>query len=168
MRTPTGSWRRAMLKSPCSAGPDPLFIGAVGVLNIVNTVFTNIHTRLSEIGVQRAIGMSTGDLYRTFLWEGLLRAAAAARWCRRLRVHRPGTGRRHRYAAMGPLPRRPRASGRRSVSARLPAGHLRAPAQRGANGPCDRHCRRGMRKGAFFSNFLLHFPPDSANISFTC
>ena len=55
-----------------------LFIGAIGVLNIVNTVFTNIHTRLSEIGVQRAIGMSTGDLYRTFLWEGVYYGAAAA------------------------------------------------------------------------------------------
>ncbi len=48
-----------------------LFIGAIGVLNIVNTVFTNIHTRLSEIGVQRAIGMSTGGLCRTFLWGAI-------------------------------------------------------------------------------------------------
>ncbi|MDE7184729.1 MAG: FtsX-like permease family protein, partial [Lachnospiraceae bacterium] len=38
---------------------------------IVNTVYTNIHTRVMEIGIQRAVGMSVGSLYRTFLWEGV-------------------------------------------------------------------------------------------------
>lgn len=47
-----------------------LFIGLIGVLNIINTVYTNIHTRVSEIGMQRAIGMSKTSLYKTFLWEG--------------------------------------------------------------------------------------------------
>lgn len=47
-----------------------LFIGLIGVLNIINTVYSNIHTRVSEIGMQRAIGMSTRSLYKTFLWEG--------------------------------------------------------------------------------------------------
>lgn len=47
-----------------------LFIGLIGVLNIINTVYTNIHTRTGEIGMQRAIGMSIGSLYKTFLWEG--------------------------------------------------------------------------------------------------
>ena len=46
------------------------FIGVIGVLNIINTVYSNIHTRVVEIGMQRAIGMSTASLYRTFLWEG--------------------------------------------------------------------------------------------------
>ncbi len=46
------------------------FIGLIGILNIVNTVYSNIHTRIAEIGMQRAIGMSSGSLYRTFLWEG--------------------------------------------------------------------------------------------------
>lgn len=46
------------------------FIGLIGILNIVNTVYSNIHTRIAEIGMQRAIGMSTGSLYKTFLWEG--------------------------------------------------------------------------------------------------
>ena len=59
-----------------------LFIGLIGILNIINTVYTNIHTRLNEIGIQRAIGMSTASLYRTFLWEGayygLLAAAIGA------------------------------------------------------------------------------------------
>lgn len=47
-----------------------LFIGFIGLLNIINTMHTNIHTRMIEIGVQRAIGMSSKSLYKTFLWEG--------------------------------------------------------------------------------------------------
>ncbi|MBD5474601.1 MAG: FtsX-like permease family protein [Lachnospiraceae bacterium] len=47
-----------------------LFIGLIGILNIINTVYTNIHTRVNEIGMQRAIGMSNVSLYKTFLWEG--------------------------------------------------------------------------------------------------
>lgn len=47
-----------------------LFVGVIGILNIVNTVYTNIHTRVTEIGMQRAIGMSAVSLYKTFLWEG--------------------------------------------------------------------------------------------------
>lgn len=47
-----------------------LFVGLIGILNIINTVSTNIHTRKAEIGMQRAVGMSTSSLYRTFLWEG--------------------------------------------------------------------------------------------------
>ena len=35
-----------------------------------NTVYSNIHTRIGEIGMQRAIGMSVASLYKTFLWEG--------------------------------------------------------------------------------------------------
>lgn len=46
------------------------FIGLIGILNIVNTVYSNIHTRIAEIGMQRAIGMSANSLYKTFLWEG--------------------------------------------------------------------------------------------------
>lgn len=46
-----------------------LFVGLIGLLNIINTVYTNIHTRVMEIGMQRAIGMSAGSLYKTFLWE---------------------------------------------------------------------------------------------------
>lgn len=55
-----------------------LFIGLIGVLNIINTVYTNIHTRVTEIGVQRAIGMSVGSLYKTFLWEGAYYGIVAA------------------------------------------------------------------------------------------
>lgn len=47
-----------------------LFIGLIGILNIINTVYSNMHTRISEIGMQRAIGMSENSLYKTFLWEG--------------------------------------------------------------------------------------------------
>ncbi len=48
-----------------------LFIGLIGILNIINTVYSNIHTRIAEIGMQRAIGMSIKSLYKTFLWEGV-------------------------------------------------------------------------------------------------
>ena len=47
-----------------------IFIGIIGILNIINTVYSNIHTRVGEIGMQRAIGMSAASLYKTFLWEG--------------------------------------------------------------------------------------------------
>ena len=47
-----------------------LFVGVIGILNIINTVYSNLHTRVAEIGMQRAVGMSRGSLYRTFLWEG--------------------------------------------------------------------------------------------------
>lgn len=47
-----------------------LFIGLIGILNIINTVYTNIYTRVTEIGTQRAIGMSAGSLYKSFIWEG--------------------------------------------------------------------------------------------------
>ena len=55
-----------------------LFIGLIGVLNIINTVYTNIHTRIAEIGTQRAVGMSARSLYRTFLWEGAYYGMIAA------------------------------------------------------------------------------------------
>jgi len=47
-----------------------LFVSFIGILNIINTVYTNIHIRVTEIGMQRAIGMSASGLYKTFLWEG--------------------------------------------------------------------------------------------------
>ncbi len=55
-----------------------VFVGLIGLLNIVNTVYTNIHTRVTEIGIKRAIGMSAGSLYRVFLWEGAYYGMIAA------------------------------------------------------------------------------------------
>lgn len=55
-----------------------VLIGAIGILNIINTVYSNIHTRVQEIGMQRAIGMSRGSLYKTFLWEGAYYGLIAA------------------------------------------------------------------------------------------
>lgn len=55
-----------------------LFVGLIGILNIINTVYTNIHTRITEIGMQRAIGMSAASLYKTFLWEGAYYGIIAA------------------------------------------------------------------------------------------
>lgn len=54
------------------------FIGMIGLLNIINTTYTSIHTRITEIGVQRAIGMSSRSLYKTFLWEGAYYAVIAS------------------------------------------------------------------------------------------
>lgn len=47
-----------------------LFVTLIGVLNIINTTYTNIYTRINEIGMQRAIGMDNKSLYKVFLWEG--------------------------------------------------------------------------------------------------
>lgn len=55
-----------------------LFIGLIGILNIINTVYTNTHTRINEIGIQRAIGLDTGGLYQIFLWEGAYYGLIAA------------------------------------------------------------------------------------------
>ena len=55
-----------------------LFIGLIGILNIINTVYTNIHTRITENGIQRAMGMSAGSLYRVFLWERFYYGISAA------------------------------------------------------------------------------------------
>ncbi len=55
-----------------------LFIALIGLLNIINTVYTNIHTRVAEIGMQRAIGMSAGGLFKVFLWEGAYYGLIAA------------------------------------------------------------------------------------------
>lgn len=55
-----------------------LFVGMIGILNIINTVYTNIHTRIGEIGIQRAIGMSRASLYQTFLFEGAYYGLIAA------------------------------------------------------------------------------------------
>ncbi len=55
-----------------------LFVGLIGLLNIINTVYTNIHTRVAEIGMQLAIGMSTGSLFKVFLWEGAYYGMIAA------------------------------------------------------------------------------------------
>ena len=55
-----------------------LFVGLIGLLNIVNTVYTNIHTRVVEIGIQHAVGMSVESLYKVFLWEGAYYGLIAA------------------------------------------------------------------------------------------
>lgn len=47
-----------------------LFVGLIGLLNIVNTTYTNIYSQQREIGVQRALGMNIWSLNKVFLWEG--------------------------------------------------------------------------------------------------
>ena len=53
-------------------------MNVITLMNIINTVYTNIYTRVVEIGVQRAIGMSLEGIYRTFLWEGVYYGGIAA------------------------------------------------------------------------------------------
>lgn len=55
-----------------------LFVTLIGALNIINTTYTNIHTRINEIGMQRAIGMDNKSLYKVFLWEGAYYGILAA------------------------------------------------------------------------------------------
>lgn len=55
-----------------------LFISFIGILNIMNTIYTNINTRINEIGIQRAIGMDKSSLYKIFLWEGAYYAGFAS------------------------------------------------------------------------------------------
>lgn len=55
-----------------------LFFTLIGVLNIINTIYTNIHTRVNEIGMLRAIGMDNKSLYKLFLWEGAYYGILAA------------------------------------------------------------------------------------------
>lgn len=52
-----------------------LFIGLIGILNIINTVYTNIHTRITEIGIQRAMGMSAEACTGYFCGKGSIMAS---------------------------------------------------------------------------------------------
>ena len=55
-----------------------LFILSFTVETAQSQEVTNIHTRVDEIGMQRAIGMSAASLYKTFLWEGAYYAIFAS------------------------------------------------------------------------------------------
>ncbi len=49
-----------------------LFIGVFGVLNLLNTLITNILTRKRELGILQAVGMSNYQISKMMLTEGLL------------------------------------------------------------------------------------------------
>ncbi len=49
-----------------------LFIGVFGVLNLLNTLITNILTRKRELGILQAVGMSNHQISKMLLTEGLL------------------------------------------------------------------------------------------------
>ena len=44
---------------------------ALGFLGLMNTVSSRIHSRLHEIGLLRCIGMTKGQVYRMFVYEGM-------------------------------------------------------------------------------------------------
>ena len=45
---------------------------ALGFLGLMNTVSSRIHSRLHEIGLLRCIGMTKGQVYRMFVYEGAM------------------------------------------------------------------------------------------------
>lgn len=49
-----------------------LLIGVFGVLNLLNTLITNILTRKRELGILQAVGMSNHQISKMLLTEGLL------------------------------------------------------------------------------------------------
>ena len=49
-----------------------LFIGVFGVLNLLNTLITNILTRKRELGILQDVGMSNHQISKMLLTEGLL------------------------------------------------------------------------------------------------
>ncbi|ELC8423564.1 ABC transporter permease [Clostridium perfringens] len=55
-----------------------IFINIISFINVFNTMYVNIQTRLREIGIQEAIGISKKSLYRIFLFEGLYKASIAS------------------------------------------------------------------------------------------
>lgn len=52
-------------------------IGLIGVLNFINSMLTSIITRRREFAVLQSIGMTTGQLKRMLVSEGLMYAASA-------------------------------------------------------------------------------------------
>ncbi|MDE7297674.1 MAG: ABC transporter permease, partial [Lachnospiraceae bacterium] len=44
----------------------------LGFLGLMNTVCSRIHSRLHEIGLLRCIGMTKGQIYRMFVYEGIV------------------------------------------------------------------------------------------------
>lgn len=49
-----------------------LFIGVFGALNLLNTLITNVLTRKRELGILQAVGMSSRQISKMLLSEGLL------------------------------------------------------------------------------------------------
>ena len=52
-----------------------LILGAVGVMNLINTMVNSIYTRRRELGIIQAIGMSEKQLVRMLQLEGLFYTA---------------------------------------------------------------------------------------------
>ena len=48
-----------------------MFIGVFGIINLLNTLITNILTRKRELGVLQAVGLSSKQLSKMLLIEGL-------------------------------------------------------------------------------------------------
>lgn len=55
-----------------------LFIGVFGIINLLNTLVTNVLTRKRELGILQAVGASGKQLSKMLLIEGLLYTLGAA------------------------------------------------------------------------------------------
>lgn len=55
-----------------------IFINIISFINVFNTMYVNIRSRLREIGIQEAIGINKKSLYRIFLFEGLWQTSVAS------------------------------------------------------------------------------------------
>jgi putative ABC transport system permease protein len=45
--------------------------GIIGILGIVNTLYTSIHTRMAELGTNRAVGETKGQITASIMFEGI-------------------------------------------------------------------------------------------------
>ena len=58
-----------------------MFIGVFGIINLLNTLITNVLTRKRELGVLQAVGLSGKQLSNMLLMEGLFYTICVLIWC---------------------------------------------------------------------------------------
>ncbi len=56
------------------------FIFLIGILNVINSTYTNIYTRRREIGICRALGMSLHKVIVGYIWESFYISLYASFW----------------------------------------------------------------------------------------
>ena len=54
-----------------------LILGVIGVLNLINVIFTGAIARQREFASMRSIGMTKGQLRKLFIYEGIMYAILA-------------------------------------------------------------------------------------------
>lgn len=66
-----GAYRDKLLNYRIPVYVFVMFIGVFGIINLLNTLITNILTRKRELGVLQAVGLSSRQLSKMLLTEGL-------------------------------------------------------------------------------------------------